>query len=97
MVIGILGLQLCMIFYVKNNGITSVKRQIQLLDYQLLLLLLLCDVPEVFTSTTVFMECGGKTSSVGQESYILEAHYKIPYYVLLTTLIRVIYIYILLR
>ena len=31
-----------------------------------------CGGPEAFTSTTIFMKCGGKTSSGGQERYILK-------------------------
>ena len=33
-----------------------------------------CGGPEAFTSTTIFEKGGGKTSSVGQEHYILKTH-----------------------
>ena len=32
--------------------------------------------PKVFTSTTIFKKCGGKTSSGGQERYILKTRYE---------------------
>ena len=38
-----------------------------------------CGSPELFTSTTIFMKCNGKTSSVRQECYILKSHQELLY------------------
>ena len=38
-----------------------------------------CGGLEAFTSITIFTKCGGKTSSGGQERYILKTYLELPY------------------